>query len=167
MKTRSPLSNGLFLLAALIAAIRATAAPAETTSASFDELAGKALQAMTRRANELHVKGVAVVAYAPGDAIGSWSSKMAVAGSMVKAPAEGKSGDNLLAIAYAKAAEMAATLQDSGHGGRPNMTGEFGWQGGVIRKTKTGYLIAAFSGGPSETDVALSRLALDILAGAQ
>jgi uncharacterized protein GlcG (DUF336 family) len=37
------------------------------------------------------------------------------------------------------------------------MTGEFGWQGGVIVRVKTGYVIAAFSGGKSEDDVAVSR----------
>ena len=162
MKTK-PRFQKLFLLLSLLAAT-VCAVRAADQAASFDELAEKALQAMAKRADELHIKGAAVVAYAPGDTIGSWSSKMRVVGSMVNAPAPGKSGDNLLAIAYAKASEMAATLQDSGRGGRPNMTGEFGWQGGVIRKGKAGYLIAAFSGGPSETDAALSRLALDILA---
>ena len=67
---------------------------------------------------------------------------------------------NLLAIAYSKAAEMAETLKDSGRADRPPMTGETGWQGGVIQKVKTGYLIAAFSGGPSEADVQVSRAGL-------
>jgi hypothetical protein len=44
------------------------------------------------------------------------------------------------------------------------MTGEFGWQGGVIAKAKTGYVVAAFSGGPSEDDVRVSRAGLQILA---
>jgi len=37
------------------------------------------------------------------------------------------------------------------------MTGEFGWNGGVIVHGRNGYLIAAFSGGKSEDDVKVSR----------
>jgi hypothetical protein len=37
------------------------------------------------------------------------------------------------------------------------MTGEFGWEGGVILRTKSDYIIAAFSGGNSPDDVAVSR----------
>ena len=60
---------------------------------------------------------------------------------------------------------MLPMLKDSGSAGRPPMTGETGWQGGLIRKGKTGYLIAAFSGGPSEADVQMSRAGLEVLAG--
>jgi hypothetical protein len=35
----------------------------------------------------------------------------------------------------------------------------------VIAKGKHGYLIAAFSGGPSEDDVKVSRAGLEVLAG--
>ena len=130
----------------------------------FQEVADQALQAMTKRAEELHIQGVAVVAYIEGDSVKSWASKMTVVGSMTKAPSQKDPGANLLAIAYAKASEMAETLKDSGSGGRPPMTGEFGWQGGVIAKGRTGYLIAAFSGGPSEDDVKVSQTGLEILA---
>jgi hypothetical protein len=58
---------------------------------------------------------------------------------------------------------MAETLKDSGQAGRPPMTGENGWQGGLIQKCKSGYVIAAFSGGPSESDVKVSRAGLDAL----
>jgi hypothetical protein len=51
-----------------------------------------------------------------------------------------------LGIAYAKAAEMVDTLHDSGNAGRPPMTGEFGWSGGAILRSKDGYVLAAFSG---------------------
>src|ERR1019366_6746469 len=74
-------------------------------------------------------------------------------------------GANLLAIAYSKAAEMAETLKDSGNAGRPPMTGETGWQGGLIKRGKTGYLIAAFSGGPSESDLKVSQAGLEEVAG--
>ena len=93
----------------------------------------------------------------------SWSSKMVVVGSMKNSPTEKDRGANLLGIAYAKAAEMADSLKDSGSAGRPPMTGEFGWQGGVVAKAKTGYVIAAFSGGPSQDDVRVSRAGLQLL----
>ncbi len=130
-----------------------------------DDLAVRALAAMKVRAEELKAEGVAVVAWTDGDSVRSWSSRMAVVGSMTKAPAGNDAGANLLGIAYAKASEMAATLVDSGTAARKPMTGEFGWPGGVVRKGETGLLIAAFSGGPSEDDVKISRAGLDVLAG--
>ncbi len=82
---------------------------------------------------------------------------MLVVGRLKDEPTPTDKGANLLGIAYAKAAEMADTLKDSGSKVRPPMTGEFGWEGGVIVRVKTGYVIAAFSGGKSEDDVAVSR----------
>jgi hypothetical protein len=107
----------------------------------------------------------AAVAYIEGDTTRSWSSKMVVVGAMKDAPTEKDHRANLLAIAYSKAAEMAETLKDSGSAGRPPMTSETGWQGGLIKKGKTGYLIAAFSGGPSESDLKVSQVGLEVLAG--
>ena len=123
----------------------------------FDGLSVAALQAMRKRAEELGIGGVAVVAYFEGDKIHSWSSKMAVIGRMRDEPTAADKGANLLGIAYAKASEMADTLKDSGSSGRPPMTGEFGWTGGVIVRGRNGYLIAAFSGGKSEDDVQVSQ----------
>ena len=131
----------------------------------FEAVAVNALEAMARRAEELKIRGVAVVAFFEGDSVLSWSSKTAVVGSMKNAPSKDSKGDNLLAIAYSKAAEMAVTLKASGKAGRPPMTGEFGWEGGLILRGKTGYWIAAFSGGPSEDDLKVSRVGLDALAG--
>ena len=130
---------------------------------SFDQLADAALLAMRKRAEELKVGGVAVVAYFEGDSIQSWSSKMAVVGRMKDDPSSTQKGSNLLAIAYAKASEMADTLKDSGSHARPPMTGEFGWEGGVIVRGKTGYLIVAFSGGKSADDVNVSRAGVEEL----
>jgi hypothetical protein len=128
-------------------------------------VADEALTAMTRRAEELKITGVAVVAFIPGDAARSWSSKMAVVGTMTNPPSAANRGNNLLAIAYTKAAEMAATLKDSGHAVRPPMTGETGWEGGFIRKTANGHVLAAFSGGPSADDLKASEAGLKILLG--
>ncbi len=132
----------------------------------FDALAISALNAMRQRAAELKVTGVAVVAYAQGETIHGWSSRMTVVGKMKDPPSATEKGNNLLGIAYAKASEMADTLQNSGTATRPPMTGEFGWQGGVVAKVKAGYVIVAFSGGKSEDDVQVSTAGLAILKAA-
>ena len=133
---------------------------------NFDAIADTALTAMRARADELKVTGVAIVAYYEGDTIQSWSSKMVVVGSYRKEPSATDKGSNLLAIVYAKAAEMADTHKDSGSKVRDVMTGELGWQGGVIARGKKGYLIAAFSGGKDPDDVQVSRAGLAKLQGA-
>jgi hypothetical protein len=173
MMTNIPFRTALALLACVGATRSALAADnppsppvAADPATDFSGTADRALSAMKQRAEELHVKGVALVAYSPGDAVASWSSKMLVVGQMTKAPAGSDKGSNLLAIAYAKAAEMAATLKDSGTSGRPPMTGEFGWQGGVVLRGKSGLLIAAFSGGRSEDDVSVSKAGIAVLGAA-
>jgi hypothetical protein len=156
----------LILLLAISAFAQSVSPPVDLKPGKiFDEVANSALIAMTKRAEELKIKGAAVVAYIEGDTAKSWSSKMVVVGAMKDAPTEKNHGANLLAIAYSKAAEMAETFKDSGNAGRPPMTGETGWQGGLIKKGKTGYLIAAFSGGPSESDLKVSQAGLEVLAG--
>jgi hypothetical protein len=144
---------------ARVVSYRADLAQMDATAASpsFDMLADAALAAMRTRAEELKIGGVAVVAYFEGDTLQSWRSKMAVVGRYKDEPTATSKGSNLLGIAYAKAAEMADTHQDSGSHARQPMTGEFGWNGGVIVRGKNGYLIAAFSGGKSEDDVEVSR----------
>lgn len=164
MKTRL-LVMGMLIAVTLAANegnVWAASAPKPPSAKKFDVLANTALDAMKQRAAELKITGVAVVSYAEGDTIQGWTSKMAVVGRM-KDPAASEKGNNLLGIAYAKAAEMADTLEDSGTAKRPPMTGEFGWQGGVIAKVKTGYLIVAFSGGKSEDDVQVSKAGLEVM----
>jgi hypothetical protein len=129
----------------------------------FDDVADKALLAMKKRAEELNIKGVALVAYAQGDTVQSWSSKMVVVGNLTSGQGPNSKGNNLLGIAYSKAAEMADTLKDSGSKIRPPMMGEYGYQGGLVTKTKTGILIVAFSGGPSEDDLKVSQTGLDFM----
>ncbi len=126
-------------------------------SSSQEELFDKALLAMSKRAQELNIKGVALVAFAPGDTVQSWSSKMVVVGNLKTPTTDKDKGSNLLGIAYAKAAEMADTLKDSGSKVRAPLTGENGWEGGVTARGKIGQLIAAFSGGVSADDVKVSR----------
>jgi len=147
-------------------AVTPPAATASKAAVNFNDVADQALQAMKQRAEELHVKGVAVVAYSEGDTVQSWSSKMVVVGHLSGPPSKNDpNGTNLLGIAYTKASEMADTLKNSGSHVRPPKTGEYGWQGGVVTKGKTGILIAAFSGGPSEDDLKVSKAGLEILAG--
>ncbi len=119
---------------------------------------------MKQRADELHVKGVAVIAYAPGDSVSSWSSKMLVVGRLKIDSTTNAVGQNLLGVAYSKAAEMADTLKPSGSHARPVLKGELGWQGGWIAPGKTGHLIGAFSGGRSEDDVKVSKAGVEVLA---
>jgi hypothetical protein len=137
--------------------------PKAFNAKKFDGLATAALAAMRAKAEELKIGGVAVVNFAPGDAVEGWSSKMAVVGRMKDAPTETSKGNNLLGVAYAKSAEMADTGVNSGTAKRPPMTGEFGWQGGVIEKVKGGALIVSFSGVKSEDDVQVSKAGLAVM----
>jgi len=135
----------------------AAASTASQARSCFESLADSALLAMKTRAATLKVGGVAVVAYFDGEKVESWSSRMLVVDRLKDEPSSTQKGANLLGIAYAKAAEMADTLKNSGSKVRPPLTGEFGWEGGVITQTKGGYLIAAFSGGQSSDDVDISH----------
>jgi uncharacterized protein GlcG (DUF336 family) len=168
MKTR--LLSVTTLLALLLAfssnCLHAAKAPKPISAKKFEALTDAALTAMKQRAAELKITGVAVVAYAQGDSVQGWRSKMAVVGRMKDAPTAEKKGNNLLAIAYSKAAEMADTLTDSGTAKRPPMNGEFGYQGGAIVRVKSGYVIVAFSGGKSEDDLQVSRAGLEVLKAA-
>jgi hypothetical protein len=165
MKARN-LVPGMVLAAAMAVSCgdaMATNPPKAVNAKKFDALATAALEAMKQKAAELKIGGVAVVNYAPGDAVQSWSSKMAVMGRMKDVPTDTSKGNNLLGIAYAKSAEMADTLVNSGTAKRPPMTGEFGWQGGVVERVKSGYAIVSFSGGKSEDDVQVSKAGLEVL----
>ncbi|MGO9337884.1 MAG: hypothetical protein ACLPY1_10290 [Terracidiphilus sp.] len=164
MKTRIFLC-GMLVVAGMAMVSRngvAANAPKPLSDKKFDALAASALEAMKQKAAELNIQGVAVVSYAPGDSVQGWSSKMAVVGHMTDLKASAN-GNNLLGIAYAKSSEMARTLKDSGTAGGAPMTGEFGWQGGVIFKTSSGFVIVAFSGGKSEDDVQVSKAGLEVM----
>lgn len=123
----------------------------------FTKHADDCLRVMEQAALNMQVKGVAVLAFIPGDTSETWISKMKVAGVLSNEKA------NYLAVAYSKAGEMAETFQDSGSGVREPKLGEFGWQGGVIKKVKTGYLLATFSGATGEQDVEIANKGLTCL----
>jgi hypothetical protein len=116
------------------------------------------LSIIEKEAQKIPIQGVAIVAYIPGDKTESWTSKMKVVGEIAREKA------NLLAIAYAKASEMAVTLENSGDESRKEIVGELGYRGGVIMKVDSGYLVAAFSGGTSQQDADVSKIGLEWLA---
>lgn len=162
MTSMSRISAFLFVISLCLCSVLLPAkAPKAVSGKQFDAAAQAALEAMKKKAAELQISGVAVVAFAPGEKVETWQSQMAVVGYMTDHKSE--KGNNLLGIAYAKAAEMAETLQDSGTAGRPPMTGEFGWHGGVVGRTERGVLIVAFSGGKSEDDIQVSKTGLGVL----
>ena len=135
-------------------------APKPISPKKLDALEQTALTAMKAKAAELKATGVAVVSFAPGETIGGWTSKMAVVGRMTDPAATDGRGNNLLGIAYAKSAEMARTLVNSGSAPGKPMLAEFYWQGGAIEKVKAGWLIVAFSGATGEQDFAVSQAGL-------
>lgn len=112
------------------------------------------MEAIARKYSE---KGVAVISFVPGEQTASWNSRMRVVGTL------STETHNFLAVASAKSAEMALTLENSGSGIRPPLVGELGYKGGVIKKVKCGYLIASFSGAPAEIDAEISKAGVDFL----
>ena len=123
----------------------------------FIKHADKSLAVIEEAARKLQIKGTAVVAFIPGEKTKTWISKMKVIGFFTN------SDSNTLGIAYTKAAEMADTFKDSGSGIRKPLTGEYGWQGGTIRKVEGGYILAVFSGGSGEQDFAVASEGLNWL----
>jgi len=123
----------------------------------FIKQADKSLALIEEAAHKISIKGVAVVAFIPGDVSESWISKMKVVGNLSTESA------NLLGIAYTKASEMADTHKDSGSGVRKVLSGELGYKGGLIRKVNSGYILAVFSGGSGEQDLEVAKIGLDWL----
>jgi len=67
---------GLFIITTMAILASAPRIPAQGKAApAFDGVADKALAAMKKQAEELDVKGVALVAFAEGDTVTSWTSK--------------------------------------------------------------------------------------------
>jgi len=133
--------------------------PKESTSGEkiFLKRVNQSLALIEQAAQKISIKGVAIVAFIPGDVTESWTSKMKVVGNLTNDKA------NLLGIASTKAAEMADTHLDSGSKIREIYSGELGYKGGLIRKVKSGYILAVFSGGSSEQDLEVAKIGLDWL----
>jgi len=132
----------------------------------FRAAADKMIGAMERHALKLGVKGVIVVASL--DANGSsWESYMKGVKAIKSIPDHPEQaeypGYNFIGIAYSKAAEMADTKVNSGSNVRPPFQGEYGFQGGSIRKTADGYLLAVFSGATGEEDFEIAEAGIHAL----
>lgn len=123
----------------------------------FFKQAAKSLALIEQAAQKLSIKGVAIIAFIPGDVTESWISKMKVVGNLTTESA------NLLGIASTKAAEMADTHLDSGSGVRKILSGELGYKGGLIKKINSGYILAVFSGGSGEQDLEVAKTGLNWL----
>jgi hypothetical protein len=124
----------------------------------FIQNSDQCLELIEQASQKISIKGVAIVAYIPGERSESWISKMKVVGNLTHDKA------NLLAIACTKAAEMADTHLDSGSGVREIYSGELGYKGGLIKKVNSGYILAVFSGGSGEQDLEVAKIGLDKLA---
>jgi hypothetical protein len=123
----------------------------------FLKVANASLLEMEKTANEINIVGVAVVAYVPGENTAGWISKMKVVNAI------GDDEANFLAIAYSKASEMVLTHQNSGSEARPMLRGEFAYKGGVIRKFRSGYILATFSGAHWMLDLKVSEVGISYL----
>jgi hypothetical protein len=130
----------------------------------FQSTAAKIISEMENHARILGVKGVIVVASMDNSGL-SWVSQMkAVDTIKVLDGSPEKSqypGYNFIGVAYSKAAEMADTKLNSGSKVRPAYQGEFGYQGGVIKKVQTGYILTVFSGATSEQDLEIAKAGMN------
>ena len=123
----------------------------------FLKHADECLALIEKAAQNISIKGVAMIAFIPGDVTETWISKMKVVGRI------SSNKYNLLAMAYCKASEMAITHEDSGNDDRITIIGEFGYEGGIIKKVDSGYIVAAFGGGTSQQDADVAKKGLDWL----
>ncbi|MFA5330408.1 MAG: hypothetical protein WC384_21630 [Prolixibacteraceae bacterium] len=148
----------LLLMIFLVLGCLSTNAKAKSSGEkTFMKQADHSLELIKVAAEKINIKGVAILAFIPGDKTESWVSKMKVVGYLTNNKA------NLLAIASTKAAEMADTHLDSGSGVREIYSGELGYKGGLIKKVNGGYLLSVFSGGKSEQDLEVAKIGLDWL----
>ncbi len=131
---------------------------------NFQVVAGRMITEMEKHARKLGVKGVIVVASM--DVAGfSWVSQMKAVETMKAIPEnpaqEKYPGTNFIAVAYSKAAEMADTKLISGSNVRPPYQGEFGYQGGMIKKVPSGFILTVFSGATGEQDFEIAKAGMN------
>ena len=131
---------------------------------NFQIVAGTMITEMENHAKKLGVKGVIVVA-SMDDTGFSWISQMKAVDaikSISANPAQNEyPGYNFIGIAYSKAAEMADTKLDSGSKLRSPFQGEFGYQGGLIKKVQSGFILTVFSGASSEQDLEIAKAGMN------
>lgn len=129
----------------------------ESEEKIFCENSGSCLALMEELSLNMSLSGVAVIAFISGENTSSWISKMKIVGNMII------DNKNILAIAYSKASEMAQTLKNSGTRKSSPLFGEFGYEGGIILKVNSGYILSVFSGGTSEEDLIVASKGLEML----
>jgi uncharacterized protein GlcG (DUF336 family) len=56
---------------------------------------------------------------------------------------------------------MADTKLNSGSKLRPALQGEFGYQGGVIKKIQSGFILTVFSGATGEQDFEIAQIGIN------
>ena len=132
---------------------------------NFQSVAAKIVVEMENHARKLGVKGVIVVAGMDDSGL-SWVSQMKAVDTIKVLDGNPEKsqypGYNFIAIAYSKASEMADTKLNSGSKVRPPYQGEFGYQGGVIKKVQAGYILAVFSGATSEQDLEIAKTGMSV-----
>ena len=131
---------------------------------NFQILAGKMIAEMEHHARKLGVKGVIVVA-SMDDTGFSWISQMKAVDA-IKVISEnpkqdGYPGYNFIGIAYSKAAEMADAKLNSGSKLRSPFQGEFGYQGGLIKKVQFGFILTVFSGASGDQDLEIAQAGMN------
>jgi hypothetical protein len=130
----------------------------------FQIVAAKMISEMEKHARKLAVKGVIVVASMDTSGT-SWVSQMKAVTAMKTISEnpgqEAYPGYNFIGIAYSKAAEMADTKLDSGSKVRPAYQGEFGYQGGMIKKIESGFILTVFSGATGEQDFEIAKVGMN------
>lgn len=124
----------------------------------FLKNADECLSIIEQAANNKSIQGAVVIAYVPGEVTQSWISKMKIVGCYTN------HNFNFLAVASSKVAEMATVLSADKDYDRKLLKGEWGYQGKVMQKVKSGYLLLAFSGGSAQQDTEVAQKGLDWLA---
>jgi hypothetical protein len=130
---------------------------------NFQSVSATMITEMEVHARKIGVKGVIVVASMDDSGL-SWESHMKAVGAIKVLDGSPEPhhypGYNFIGIAYSKAAEMADTKLDSGSKVRPAYQGEFGYQGGVIKKVQSGYIVSVFSGATGEQDLEIANVGM-------
>jgi hypothetical protein len=131
---------------------------------NFQIVAGKMINEMENHARKLGVKGVILVA-SMDDTGFSWVSQMKAVDTIKVIPENPEQheypGYNFIGIAYSKAAEMAETKLNSGSKLRSAFQGEFGYQGGLIKKVQPGFILTVFSGASGEQDLEIAQVGMN------
>jgi hypothetical protein len=131
---------------------------------NFQVISEKMITEMEKHAKKLGVKGVILVASMDNTGF-SWVSKMKAVDTIKKISDNPEQheypGYNFVGIAYSKAAEMADTKLNSGSKTRSSFQGEFGYKGGLIKKTQSGFILTVFSGASSEQDSEIALVGIN------